>query len=93
MIKTERDRKTEKLEIRFYCGYKGEELPRSILIDNREFKIEEILWRERVLDHKSGKIKEVFKCKIEGEIVKIRRDECGEWGVSFSKDSTVLPKN
>ncbi len=93
MIKTVKDKRSEKLEIDFYCGYKGEETPRSIRINDRELKIEEILWRERLLDQKSGKVYEVFECKIEGEIVKIRRAESGEWEISFPKNSSLPPKN
>jgi len=49
----------------------------------REFKIEEIMERKRVLDQGSGKRYEVFICKMEGEMVKLERHESGEWGISF----------
>lgn len=76
-----------KFEVKFYSGYKGEETPRSVVIGEREFKIEEVLERSRVLDKKSGKKSEVFKCKMEGEIVKIEIFESGEWAISFPEDS------
>lgn len=76
-----------RFEVKFYSGYKGEETPRSVIIGEREFKIEEVLERSRVLDQKSGKRYEVFTCKMEGEIVKIEKFESGEWAISFSEDS------
>jgi len=72
-----------KFEVKFYSGQKGDETPRSVIMGEREFKIEEIMERKRVLDQKSGKRYEVFTCKMEGEIVKIERYESGEWGISF----------
>ena len=72
-----------KFEVKFHSGYKGDETPRSVIMGEREFKIEEILERKRVLDEKSGKRYEVFLCKMEGEMVKLERYESGEWGISF----------
>ncbi len=71
-------------ELKFYSGYKGEEIPKSIVIGNREFIIEEIISRKRVLDQKSGRRFEVYKCKMDGEIVKITVFESGKWEISFS---------
>jgi hypothetical protein len=71
-------------ELKFYSGYKGKEIPKSVLIGNREFIIEEIISRERVLDQKSGRRFEVYKCKMEGKIVKITVFESGKWEISFS---------
>ncbi len=71
-------------ELKFYSGYKGEEIPKSIVIGSREFTIEKIISRKRVLDQKSGRRFEVYKCKMEGEMVKITVFESGEWEISFS---------
>ncbi len=71
-------------ELKFYSGYKEEEIPKSVVIGNREFIIEEIICRKRVLDQKSGRRFEVYKCKMEGEIVKITVFESGKWEISFS---------
>jgi hypothetical protein len=71
-------------ELKFYSGYKGKEIPKSVVIGNREFIIEEIISRKRVLDQKSGRRLEVYKCKMEGEIVKITVFESGKWEISFS---------
>jgi len=72
-----------KFEVKFHSGYKGDETPRSVVMGEREFKIEEIMERKRVLDQGSGKRYEVFICKMEGEMVKLERHESGEWGISF----------
>lgn len=71
-------------ELKFYSGYKGEEIPKAVVIGNREFNIEEIISRKRVLDQKSGRRFELYKCKMEGEMVEIRVFESGEWEISFS---------
>lgn len=76
-----------RFELRFYSGYKGEEIPKAVIIGNREFNIEEIISRKRVLDKKSGKRFEVYKCKMEGEIVKITVFESGKWEISFSEET------
>ncbi|UCC38853.1 MAG: hypothetical protein JSV96_13675 [Candidatus Aminicenantes bacterium] len=76
-----------KFELRFYAGYKGDETPRSVIIGDREFKIDEILSRKRVLDQKCGKRIEIYKCKMEGEIVEITKFGSGEWSLSFSKET------
>jgi hypothetical protein len=74
-----------KFEVRFYAGYKGEEVPRSVVVGSREFKIDEVLSRKRVLDRKSGRRMEIFRCKMEGERVEIVKFESGEWSLSFSE--------
>jgi hypothetical protein len=71
-------------ELKFYSGYKGKEIPKAVVIGNREFNIEEIISRKRVLDHKSGRTFEIYKCKMKGEIVEIKVFESGEWEISFS---------
>ncbi len=71
-------------ELKYYSGYKGEEIPKSIVIGNHELIIEEIISRKRVLDQKSGKRFEVYMCKMEGEIVKITIFESGKWEISLS---------
>jgi hypothetical protein len=73
-----------KFELRFYAGYKGEEIPKAVIIGSREFVIDKVLSRKRVLDKKSGKTLEVFKCRMEGKPVVIKVHESGEWEIIFS---------
>ena len=60
-----------RFELIFYEGYKGKETPRAVLIGNREFKIDRVLERKRVLDERTGKMSEVFTFEMEGQRVKI----------------------
>jgi hypothetical protein len=53
-----------KVQIQFHSGYKGEEIPRSVIFDHEEFFIEKILARKRVLDHRTGKNREEYKIKL-----------------------------
>lgn len=78
-----KEKEKGKFELRFYAGYKGEEIPRAVIIGNREFVIDEIATRKRVLDKKSGKTFEVFKCRMEGKPIIIKVHESGEWEISF----------
>jgi hypothetical protein len=72
-----------RFELRFYSGYKGKEIPRAVVIGKREFKIEEIVSRKRVLDQRTGKKLEIFQCRMEGKRVKIIYFESGKWEISF----------
>ncbi len=83
MENSHRGEKGGKFELLFYSGYKGEEIPRAVQIGEREFKIDQVLERERVRDLKSGKNLEVFKCLMEGKRVKIIVFDSGEWSLSF----------
>jgi hypothetical protein len=76
-----------KFELRFYSGYKGKEIPRAVVIGSREFVIEEVVSQKRVLDQKTGKRFEVFDCRMEGQRVKIKHFESGEWEISFPEET------
>ena len=82
----DRDEQAKNFELRFYSGYKGEETPRSVLIGKREFKIDEVISRKRIIDQKTGKQSEVYVCRMKGETVKITKLERGEWSISFEEE-------
>ncbi len=67
------------IRVHFYSGYKGDETPRSVSIGNREYQVDEILWRSKVLDKASGRELETFACRIAGKTVIIKQDESGGW--------------
>lgn len=75
--------KKSKFELKFYEGYKRGETPRAVIIGNREFKIDKVIWRKRIQDQKTGKTHEIFKCMMEGDKVKITIHESGKWEISF----------
>lgn len=79
-------KKEKNFELRFYSGYKGEETPRSVLIGKREFKIDEVISRKRIVDQKTGRQSEVYICRMKGETVKITKFEQGEWSISFEEE-------
>jgi hypothetical protein len=79
----QRNRPSEKVRVLCYSGYKGEETPRAILVDDQELAVEKILSRKRICDAESGRIREVFAAKTGRGTVEIERDENGEWTVVF----------
>jgi hypothetical protein len=76
----------EKIIVKFYAGYKGEETPRSILVGGQEYLVEKILLRRRGLEKVSGKGYELFVCRVAGKTVKIRKLETGECELSPTGD-------
>jgi hypothetical protein len=62
-----------------YSGYKNDETPRAVWVDDREYQVREVLWRKRVRDLESGQTVEAFRVKIDGEIITIEKSESGEW--------------
>lgn len=72
-----------RFELHFYEGYKGREIPRAVVIGEREFKIEEILERKRALDHLTGETSEIFTCRMEGQPVKITLYSSGTFEITY----------
>ena len=85
LIEASKNGKGVDFELRFYSGYKGDETPRAIRIGEKEFQIKEILWRKRGYDRKSAKSYEDFKCRLEGQTVRITVYDTGEWAISFAE--------
>jgi hypothetical protein len=56
-----------KCKVTFYSGYKGQETPRAVIIDNREYKIEKVIWRKRIRDTETGEISNKFKCQADNK--------------------------
>lgn len=54
-----------------------------MVIGNREFKIEEISERKRVLDNITGEISEIFTCRMEGQLVKITLFRSGKFEIAY----------
>jgi hypothetical protein len=80
---TQMKRTSSKVKVLFYSGYKGEETPRSIIVDNEEIAVEKILSRQRVCDADTGRMTEVFTCQTGRGVVKIKELASGEWAVRF----------
>jgi hypothetical protein len=78
-----KEQESARFELRFHSGYKGKEIPRAVVIGNREFNIQKIVSQKRVLDQTTGKTYEVFQCMMEGKKVEIIHFESGKWEISF----------
>lgn len=75
--------KNARFELRFYEGYKGEEIPRAVVMGDRELKIDEILERKRAFDHSTGETSEIFTCRMEGQPVKITIYSSGKFEIKY----------
>jgi len=75
--------KNNRFELKFHDGYKGKETPRSLIIGNREFKIDRVLERKRVLDHQTGEQSEVFICEMEGQRVRLVIHDSGKFEIVY----------
>ena len=56
----------------FYSGYKSGETPRIAIIEGRRIEISEVIRRMRMLDPRTGNIKDVYNCRLaDGRIIDI----------------------
>ncbi|MFQ6083558.1 MAG: hypothetical protein ACE5WD_09375 [Candidatus Aminicenantia bacterium] len=70
------------IKVKCYSGYKGNETPKAIIIDDQEEEIKEIIRRERVEDLKTGEREDVFWCKMENKIIKlVKSRKTGRWRI------------
>jgi hypothetical protein len=65
------------------AGYKGEETPRTVVLEGARFEVLSVLDRKRVLDRAGGGMREIWICRLEGGLeATIERLENGTWRVS-----------
>jgi hypothetical protein len=56
----------------FYAGHKAGETPRFALVESRRLEVREVLERKRTLDPGTGKVTDVFRCRLEdGRVVDV----------------------
>jgi hypothetical protein len=55
-----------KAKVKFYAGYKGEETPRSVFFKGKEFAIDRILERKKVLDPKTQEVRNEYTIELKG---------------------------
>jgi hypothetical protein len=66
-----------------YAGFKGDETPRAVVIDQLRLDVVEILVRKRVLDRAGGPIRDVWRCRLaDGRVVTLERRDGETWRVS-----------
>jgi hypothetical protein len=80
---TKKPHNGNRFELRFHSGYKGNETPRAVCIGSKEFKIDRVLERKRVRDHRTGTESEVFICLMEGQRIKIIFRESGNFELIY----------
>ena len=57
-------KKDQDYTIRTYAGYKGDETPRSLVLGDREWIIDRVLSRRRVIDRKTGRKWNEYACRV-----------------------------
>ncbi len=78
------------IEVRFYSGYREGETPRALVAGGHEFPVERVLARERRQDVETGRSFEIFRVRVAGCIVVIRKDASGETEVLPSSDLSFI---
>ncbi|MCR4409722.1 MAG: hypothetical protein QHH43_06695 [Candidatus Saccharicenans sp.] len=68
--------------VEWYAGYRGREKPRAVWVAGQRIEVEEIIWQKRIREAKSGRIREVFLCRLPGgqqaRIIKYNESESGK---------------
>ena len=75
--------KTGFCRVEFYAGHKSCETPRVLVWRGRKIEIESIRGRRRVLDVTSGRIRDVFECRVQGRRAVISRPASGPCRIRF----------
>jgi len=75
--------KETKSKVSFYSGYKVQETPRTIIIDDREYKIDKVFWRKRIRNTETGEISDKFKCLSDNKSIIITLYASGETTAVF----------
>jgi len=56
----------------FYSGYKSGETPRFAIIEGRRIAVTEVIRRTRALDPRTGKIRDVYRCRLaDGRVIDV----------------------
>ena len=67
-----------KVKVKFYSGYKGEETPRSVVIEDEEFPIDRVLDRKKILHQATGEVREEYRIKLKGRTAILKVYGSGE---------------
>jgi hypothetical protein len=66
-----------------YAGYKGEETPRTVVLEGVRFEVLSVVDRKRVLDRTGGGMRDIWRCRlVGGREALVERLEDGTWRVS-----------
>jgi hypothetical protein len=60
--------------VEWHSGYRAEEKPVAVYVADKRIEITSIIWQKRIRERSTGKIKEVFECKLaDGRQVRIEK--------------------
>jgi hypothetical protein len=69
---------SRKVKVKFYSGYKGEETPRSVFIEDEEFPIDRVIDRKKILEPKTGEVRREFTITINERRAVLKISSTGE---------------
>jgi hypothetical protein len=73
----------EDARVESYSGYRADEAPRAVIIDNVRLEIVEVLLRKRVIIPPGRGTADIWRCRLEnGRTVTVELLEDGAWRVS-----------
>ena len=67
-----------KVKVKYYSGYKGEETPRSVFINDEERAIDRLCERKKILDPKTGEIHEEYTIEMKSKKAILKIFSSGE---------------
>jgi hypothetical protein len=71
-------------KVRFYEGYKGRQVPRSVQIGTREQFVVSVFSQKRIFDHEKNTVRETFRCLLDNRrLVEIEVGPDGKWNIRF----------
>ncbi len=74
---------SHKVKVRFYSGYKGEEKPRSVLLEGREISVDRILERKRIVDSETGESRDEYTIELDGKRATLKIPNSGECELTY----------
>jgi hypothetical protein len=78
------------LKVECYSGYKGEEKPLKIILDNQEHFVESILRKELIEDFKTKERRTIFWCQTKDNIYKLVRFSNSSWEIIETLTNTEI---
>ena len=70
--------RSQKVKVKFYSGYKGEETPMSVLFKDEELPIDRILERKKILHQATGEVREEYRIILKGRTAILKVYGSGE---------------
>jgi len=68
-------KRTEFERVEFYAGGSGQERPLAVYRAGERHLIEKVISKKRIMDSRTGRLKEVFECELAGgEKIEIERE-------------------